>query len=51
MTAGRKPVAARREVMPISSLLSNAARVAAIVVAGLLAGSMFAVWRGYDFAG
>jgi hypothetical protein len=37
--------------MPISSLLSNAARVAAIVVAGLLAGSMFAVWRGYDFAG
>ncbi len=36
--------------MPIPSLLSNAGRVAAIIVAALLAGSMFAVWRGYDFA-
>jgi hypothetical protein len=43
-------VAVRRELMPIPSLLSNAGRVAAIIVAALLAGSMFAVWRGYDFA-
>jgi hypothetical protein len=37
--------------MPISSLLSNAGRVAAIVLVGLLAGSMLVVWRGYDLAG
>lgn len=37
--------------MPISSLMSNAARVAAVVLVGLLAGSMLVVWRGYDLAG
>ena len=36
--------------MPISSLLSTIARVASLVVTGLLAGSVFAVWRGYDLA-
>ena len=36
--------------MPISSTLSTAARVAALVVTGLIAGSVFGIWRGYDLA-
>ncbi len=36
--------------MPISSIVSTGARVASLVVTGLLAGTVFAVWRGYDLA-
>ena len=36
--------------MPITSALSNVARVAAIVTTGLVAGSVFGISRGYDFA-
>jgi uncharacterized membrane protein len=36
--------------MPISSTLSIIARVAALVVTGLVAGSVFGIWRGYDLA-
>ncbi len=36
--------------MPISSILSTIARVAVLMLVGLLAGSMFGIWRGYDFA-
>ena len=36
--------------MPISSIVSTGTRVASLVLTGLLAGSVFAVWRGYDIA-
>jgi len=36
--------------MPISRVLSTIARVALLVLVGLLAGSMFGIARGYDFA-
>lgn len=36
--------------MPISSTLSTIARVAALVITGLVAGSVFGIWRGYDLA-
>lgn len=36
--------------MPVSSVLSTVARVAALMLVGLLAGTMFGIWRGYDFA-
>ena len=36
--------------MPISSILSTIGRVVALMLAGLLAGSMFGIWRGYDLA-
>ena len=36
--------------MPISSIVSTGARIAALVITGLVAGSVFAVWRGYDLS-
>jgi len=36
--------------MPISQTLSTVPRVAALVITGLVAGSVFAVLRGYDLA-
>ena len=36
--------------MPISSTLSTVGRVVSLMLVGLLAGSVFGVWRGFDFA-
>lgn len=36
--------------MPISSVLSTVGRVASLMLVGLLAGSVFGLWRGFDFA-
>jgi hypothetical protein len=39
-----------RSVMPVSQTLSTVPRVAALILTGLVAGSVFAVLRGYDLA-
>ena len=36
--------------MPISSTLSTVGRVVSLMLVGLLAGSVFGVWRAFDFA-
>jgi len=36
--------------MRISSALSTVARVASLVITGLVTGSVFGIWRGYDLA-